>query len=57
MDGLEGHAAFLDVGRDSVDDSIRSRHGGSDRGLIADVGAQDGDPVQVDRVQDAARPF
>src|SRR2546425_5430266 len=53
----ESHAGLLDIGRDGVDDGVGPGHGGGDRGLVAHVGAQDRDTLQISRWEDTARPI
>ena len=53
--GLEGHATLLDIRRDRVDDGVGPRNGGGDRGLIAHIGGDDRDPVEIDRLQRYSR--
>jgi hypothetical protein len=57
MHRLESYAGLLDIGGDGVDDSIDPGYGGGDRGLVAHVGAQDRDTVQISRSEDAPRPI
>jgi hypothetical protein len=37
MHGLERYTTLLDIGRDSIDDGIGSRHGSGDRSLLAHI--------------------
>jgi hypothetical protein len=57
MHRLESHAARLDIGGNGVDDGVNPGYGGGDRGLVAHVGAEDRDSVQISRSEDVPRPL
>jgi hypothetical protein len=48
---------FLDIGGDDVDDGVDPGYGGGDGALVAHVGAEDRDTVQINRSEDAPRPI
>ena len=57
MHRLERHIAFLDIGRDRIDDGVSPRNDGADRGWITHVGGADRHPLKVRRAQGSLRPL
>jgi hypothetical protein len=54
--GFEGHPTLLNIDRDRIDHGVGLLDGGSNRGFLAHIGGDDGDPFETHRWQLNLRP-